>query len=447
MHAYSVIHQSITPLSSTILLVMASSIFFVSPILLVILFHLLLAKEPTCYASNRTVGTQTGFRAPLTRVGLGKNRPHPPMSRYTQNALSNDRNGKENLPGLPVTFPMKEFKDVYTMNIKLGTPPVPFSAIMDTGSDLIWTKCKPDKKSSPGYFDPSKSSSYVKANESCDFYQLPGCKQKYVDGSVTVALGQEAITIGSTKIPDVIFACGKPSEKQFKDYDGVVGMGRGKLSLVSQLDQHVFSYCLASRFEVSKPSMFLTESLASSALENTKTSIQTMPLLKQEGKPYYYISLEGISVGGTRLPVTKSDFAINNANNDGGMIIDSGTTFTYLEERIVDMIYNEFINQTKLEKLSSSYYKELKHCFKPPNKNNIIPNLVFHFEGANWELPRENYIYQKKEAMAKACLAFIANTKSDKLSIFGNMQQQNMMVLYNLDSNNLSFGPAKCHEL
>ncbi|GJY50827.1 aspartic proteinase nepenthesin-1-like protein [Tanacetum coccineum] len=346
-----------------------------------------------------------------------------------------------------MTSPMKEVRDVYTMNIALGTPPVSFSAIMDTGSDLIWTKCKPDKKPVPGYFDPSKSSSYVKANKSCDAYQLPGCIQSYVDGSVTVALGQETLTIGSAKTADVIFACGKPSDKQFKNYDGVVGLGRGALSLVSQLDQHVFSYCLASRFEVSTPSIFLTESQALSALSNTKTSIQTMPLLKQEGKPYYYLSLEGISVGGTRLPVTKSDFAIE-ANKDGGMIIDSGTTFTYLEERIVDMIYNEFINQTKLEKLSSNpYYKVLQHCFKSPNKNNIIPNLVFHFEDANWELPRENYIYENKEGKAKACLAFIANKKGDKLSIFGNMQQQNMMVLYNLDSNNLSFGPAICHEL
>ncbi|PWA60165.1 aspartic peptidase A1 family [Artemisia annua] len=330
------------------------------------------------------------------------------------------------------------------MNISLGTPPVPFLAIIDTGSDLIWTKCKQDKKPFSHHFDPSKSSSYSKVSESCDYYQLRDCKQNYVDGSVNVTLGQETITIGLRKIPDVIFACGIPSDKQFESYDGVVGMGRGALSLVSKLEKHVFLYCLASRFEVSKPSIFL-KSQASSALANTKTSIQTMPLLKQEGKPYYYISLEGISVGGTRLAVKKSDFAINN-NKDGGMIIDSGTTFTYLEERIVDMIYNEFINQTKLKKLTSSYYQGLKHCFKPPNKNDIIPNLVFHFEGANWDLPRENYIYQRKEG-AKACLAFIANNESDKLYVFGNMQQQNMMVLYNLDSNNLSFGPAKCDEL
>ncbi|PWA39443.1 aspartic peptidase A1 family [Artemisia annua] len=430
---------------------MASSIFFVSPILLVILFHLLLAKDPTCYASIPTVGTQPGLRVSLTLVGLSINRP---INRYTQNALSNDRNGEENYPGLPVTSTMKEVRDVYTMNISLGTPPVSFLAIMDTGSDLIWTKCKQDKKPFSHHFDPSKSSSYVKANKSCDDYQLSDCKQNYGDGSdVNVTLGQETITIGSTKIPDVIFACGIPSDKQFENYDGVLGMGRGDLSLVSKLDKHVFLYCLASRFdqlEVSKQSILLTESRASSALANTKTSIQTMPLIKQEGKPYYYISLEGISVGGTRLPVTKSDFAINNAYKDnGGMIIDSGTTFTYLEERIVDMIYNEFINQTKLQKLSSShnsYYKGLQHCFKPPNKNNIIPNLVFHFEGAKWELPRENYIYEK-EGNAKACLAFIANKESDKQSIFGNMQQQNMMVVYDLDSNNLSFGPAKCDEL
>nr|GEW92884.1 reverse transcriptase domain-containing protein [Tanacetum cinerariifolium] len=182
----------------------------------------------------------------------------------------------ENHRGLPMTSPMKEFRDVNTMNIALGTPPVSFSAIMDTESDLIRTKCKPDKNPFPGYFDPSKSSSYVKANKSCDAYQLPGCKQNYVNGSVPVALGQETLTIGCTKIADVIFARGKPSDKQFKNYDGVVGLGHDDLSLVLQLNQHVFSYCLASRFEVSTPRIFLIESQASSALANTKTSIQTM---------------------------------------------------------------------------------------------------------------------------------------------------------------------------
>ncbi|KAK1384336.1 hypothetical protein POM88_022071 [Heracleum sosnowskyi] len=34
----------------------------------------------------------------------------------------------------------------FLMNISIGTPPKPFSAIVDTGSDLIWTQCSPCTK-------------------------------------------------------------------------------------------------------------------------------------------------------------------------------------------------------------------------------------------------------------------------------------------------------------
>ncbi|GJR83794.1 ribonuclease H-like domain-containing protein [Tanacetum coccineum] len=53
-------------------------------------------------------------------------------------------------------------------------------------------------------------------------------------------------------------------------------------------------------------------------LLNTKMNILTIPFpIPPEDEPYYYISLKGISVGETRLLVTKSDFTIN-ISGDGG---------------------------------------------------------------------------------------------------------------------------------
>ncbi|KAI3805581.1 hypothetical protein L1987_28096 [Smallanthus sonchifolius] len=384
-----------------------------SHILSLILFLLLLATELTCSSS---------IRVNLTVIVSRKTLP-----KYTHtNPLKN----------APIKSPMKASKDVYTMSLAIGTPPVQFSGIMDTGSDLIWTKC------GPGLFDSSKSKTFSKVNKSCESFGLIGCKQTYQDEkSVTVVLGQETISIENENFPNVIFACGTPDGGV--QNDGIIGLGRGDLSLVSQLKESVFSYCLGSRFGPNSRSVFLTGFKASS--ENTNT--QTMPLLKVDSKSYYYISLEGISVGETKLPVTKSDFAISNGY--GGMIIDTGTTFTYLEKRVIDMISNEFMNQTKLEKCEDhkpNDYDELQHCFKSPSYA-PFPKLVFHFEGADWELPRENYIYEKHGANVMY-LAFIANDKDeDKVSIFGNMQQQNMMVIYDLDQNSLSFKPANCNLL
>jgi hypothetical protein len=51
----------------------------------------------------------------------------------------------------------------YLMNISIGTPPVEVLGIADTGSDLIWTQCKPCKQcfnQNPPLFDPKLSSTY-----------------------------------------------------------------------------------------------------------------------------------------------------------------------------------------------------------------------------------------------------------------------------------------------
>ncbi|KAI3816864.1 hypothetical protein L1987_10648 [Smallanthus sonchifolius] len=383
----------------------SASIFLASQILSsLILFHLLLASSiPTA-----------GFQAPIRSL--------PATHTFNNGAAASSL----------IKSSVKPHKDVYLMRLAIGTPPVEILAMVDTGSDLIWTKCKP----SGTKYDSSKSKSYSKVDKSCQDLGLgQDCKQRYQDGnSVNVRLGQETLTIGNDKIQNVTFACGEPNKNS--KWDGIVGMGRGELSLVSQLKERVFLYCLGSRFFHKTSSVLLAGPRASLEKANT----QTMPLLQREGKSYYYLSLEGISVGETKLAVTKSDFAI--INGYGGMIIDSGTTFTYLEKRIVDMISDAFMSQTRLEKymVDDKPYKGLEHCFKPPADLKL--KLVFHFEGANWELPKENYIYQKDDV---ACLAFIA--KDDDVSIFGNMQQQNMMVIYDLDNNSLSFKPANCNQL
>ncbi|KAF5794524.1 putative nepenthesin [Helianthus annuus] len=404
---------------------MASFIFH---ILSLILFHLFLASS----ARTPTRREQTGIRATLTLVDSGQTLP-----KYTStNPLTNDPSASL------VKSPLKASRDVYSMNLAIGTPPVSFSAMMDTGSDLIWTKCKTRGSGSARSFDPSESKTFSQVDKSCTELKLDGCNQNYADGnSVSVSLGQETLKVGDENFKNVTFACGTPD----KDipYDGILGMGRGDLSLVSQLKESVFLYCLGSRFEPKTSSVLLTGSKATSQNINT----QTTPLLKQDGKSYYYVSLEGISVGKTKLAVTKSDFAISSYDGSGGMIIDSGTTFTYLEKGIVNMISDEFIKQTKLVKHGNhNPYMGLEHCFKPPG-NVHVPNVVFHFEGADWVLQRQNYIYEKNGKNV-ACLAFIANNEDyDHVSIFGNMNQQNMMVVYDLDNNNLSFKPADCKNL
>ncbi|KAE8673948.1 Aspartic proteinase nepenthesin-2 [Hibiscus syriacus] len=123
---------------------------------------------------------------------------------------------------------------------------------------------------------------------------------------------------------------------------GPMGLGRGPLSLVSQLKEPEFSYCLTSIDETQK-SLLVMGSIAS----GTKSlgAMKTTPLIRNPSQPsFYYLSLQGITVGSTALPIKKSTFALQD-DGTGGVIIDSGTTITYLEQAASNVLKKEFISQ------------------------------------------------------------------------------------------------------
>jgi len=247
------------------------------------------------------------------------------------------------------------------------------------------------------------------------------------------------------------FGCGEDNEGDgFIQGAGLVGLGRGPLSLVSQLDEPKFSYCLTS-IDGSKSSTLLMGSLASSNslvssnnLDKSTKTIMTTPLLKNPSQPsFYYLHLEGISVGPTRLPIKEDTFALND-DGSGGLIIDSGTTITYLEQSAFGLLKQEFASQMKLP-LDKSRSTGLDLCFKMPKDTSSIevPKLVFHFKGADLELPSENYMIGDPN-VGIVCLAMGA---SSGMSILGNVQQQNLMVVHDLAKETLSFIPTQCDGL
>jgi Xylanase inhibitor C-terminal len=77
-----------------------------------------------------------------------------------------------------------------------------------------------------------------------------------------------------------------------------------------------------------------------------------------------------------------------------------------------------------------------------------LPDMMLHFEGADMMLPVDNYMIlfpgQKKDYLL--CLAMLSSG-SDSLSIFGNYQQQNIHILYDIGKEVLSFAPAQCDKL
>ncbi|KAJ6777189.1 hypothetical protein OIU74_001222 [Salix koriyanagi] len=341
---------------------------------------------------------QKGFRVSLKHVDSGKN-----LTRFEriQHGVKRGRNRLQRLKAMAliasssseIESPVLPGNGEYLMKLAIGTPPETYSAILDTGSDLIWTQCKPCTQcfdQSTPIFDPKKSSSFSKlpcSSQLCDALPQSSCKDSceylytYGDYSSTQGiLASETLTFGKASVPNVAFGCGADNEGSgFSQGAGLVGLGRGPLSLESR-----------------------------------------------------WVALAYLS---RNPPFSLQD------DGSGGLIIDSGTTITYLEESAFNLVAKEFTSQIDLP-VDSSGSTGLEVCFTLPSGSTKmeVPKLVFHFDGADLELPAENYMIGDS-SMRVACLAM---GSSSGMSIFGNVQQQNMVVLHDLEKETLSFLPAQC---
>ncbi|KAJ9671128.1 hypothetical protein PVL29_027222 [Vitis rotundifolia] len=436
---------------------MASS---ASHMIIVILLALAVSSALVSPAASTSRGLdrrteKTGFRVSLRHVDSGGN--YTKFERL-QRAMKRGKLRLQRLKAKTASFessvdaPVHAGNGEFLMKLAIGTPAETYSAIMDTGSDLIWTQCKPCKdcfdQPTP-IFDPKKSSSFSKLPCSSDLCAaLPisscsdGCQYLYSYGdysSTEGVLATETFAFGDASVSKIGFGCGEDNDGSgFSQGAGLVGLGRGPLSLISQLGEPKFSYCLTSIDDSKGISSLLVGS------EATAKNAITTPLIQNPSQPsFYYLSLEGISVGDTLLPIEKSTFSIQN-DGSGGLIIDSGTTITYLEDSAFAALKKEFISQMKLD-VDESGSTGLDLCFTlPPDASTVdVPQLVFHFEGADLKLPAENYIIGDS-GLGVLCLTM---GSSSGMSIFGNFQQQNIVVLHDLEKETISFSPAQCNQL
>ncbi|XP_020275095.1 aspartic proteinase nepenthesin-1-like isoform X5 [Asparagus officinalis] len=345
-----------------------------------------------------------------------------------------------------IQTPLMFSSNSYSMDFSIGSPSVPLTWLMDTGSNLIWTDCKTS-------FNPSNSSTFTKlpcTNPLCQSLPFrptcaPDCDYtySYVDNlTVQGVLASETFAFGSNSpvsVPGIGFGCNMRSRGLLPNAAGLAGLARGKLSLVSQLGATKFSYCLTSYGE-SKSSPLL---LGSSAI--LSGSVQSTPFVTNPNRPVlYYLSLKGISVGSKLLAIDSSVFALDSDGN-GGFVIDSGTTVTYLNNKGYQVMKQEFEAQVNLSVADSSATL-FDLCFSLPSDQNaavIVPELVFHFEGADMQIPGTNYF----TGVSNTNLLCLAILPTDGISTLGNFQQQNMHILYDVGAEKLSFVQAQCDQV
>ncbi|CAM0904441.1 unnamed protein product [Alopecurus aequalis] len=398
--------------------------------------------------------------------------------------LSPSRNSKVVVAEAPVLSAGGE----YLVKLGLGTPQHCFTAAIDTASDLIWTQCQPCvkcyKQLDP-VFNPVASTSYsvVPCNsDTCDELDTHRCGNSGSSGdddddvcqytytyggnaTTRGALAVDRLAIGDDVFRGVVFGCSSSSVGgPPPQVSGVVGLGRGPLSLVSQLSVRRFMYCLPP--PVSRSAGRLVLGADATAVRNASDKI-VVPMSTSSRYPsYYYLNLDGLSVGDRAMNLIGSS-SKNNAttptgppgvaaasppvsdSGDGtgpnayGMIIDIASTITFLEESLYDELVDDLEEEIRLPRGSGSSLG-LDLCFILPEgvpmSRVYAPPVSLAFDG-DWLRLEKEQLFVEDKASGMMCLMM---GKTDGVSILGNYQQQNMQVMYNLRRQRITFVKTTC---
>lgn len=348
------------------------------------------------------------------------------------------------------------------MNISIGTPPVTVVAIADTGSDITWTQCQPCtncfKQNFP-LFNPQNSSTYKNLpclSKLCQAFESSSCSknsckyrasygdQSYSNGDLAV----DTFTFGSSSkqpvsIPAIGFGCGHDDGGNFNELtSGIVGLGGGPLSIVNQLSEKIdgkFSYCLIPISKGSKVSS--TISFGSNAIVSGPGVVST-PLVDKDPVTYYYLSLDSVSVGDSNLKFktnSNSGGDLKAEEQEGNIIIDSGTTITFLPSKFYDKFLQEVSNAISATSIADPEGL-FNLCYKDEEGFELlVPKITFHFRGADLNLqPSSTFLEVEKGVF---CLVI---NPSDELAIFGNLSQMDFLIGYDLVNKMVSFKRTDC---
>lgn len=199
------------------------------------------------------------------------------------------------------------------------------------------------------------------------------------------------------------------------------------------------------------------------ANNNDRPQFVFTSMLDNPKHPYFYcVGLNGISIGKKKIPAPAFLKSVD-GEGSGGLVVDSGTTFTMLPASLYNSLVTEFDNRVGRFHNRAKDIEEktgLGPCYYYDTVA-YVPSLVLHFVGneSSIVLPRENYLYEfldgGDEARMKrkvGCMLIMNGGDEDELrggpgAILGNYQQQGFEILYDLEKGRVGFARRKCASL
>jgi hypothetical protein len=370
------------------------------------------------------------------------------------NRIRNGLNGTAGAKRRDVTVPTTLGSSLdtleYVVTVGLGTPVVTQTVHVDTGSDVTWVQCRPCSTTAchpqkDKLFDPARSATYSAigcGSAACnglkrDLYR-DGCSKRrqcqyivnYGDGSNTTGTySADKLTLTPAYAVDHFqFGCSHAALLFSDKADGLMGLGGGSPSLVSQTATKAFSYCLPPTANYSG---FLTLGVPRASASRF---VVTPMYRSMSADTFYLVLLQGITVAGRRLRVPPSAFS-------AGAVMDSGTIITRLPPTAYRVLRAAFRKEMRMYPRVPPSSSILDTCYNISDVGGDdfkVPSVSLVFErGATVELDRSGIIL-------RGCLAFASTGDDESAGIIGNVQQRTIEVLYDIGGGAVGFRRGAC---
>ncbi|XP_047327273.1 aspartic proteinase Asp1-like [Impatiens glandulifera] len=370
------------------------------------------------------------------------------------------------IPGSSLVFPIQgdiSRNGFYSTMLYFGNPPKPFILDIDTGSDLTWVQCAASSharllKAPNKPYIPNKNVVFCK-DPLCPFvhqYSSNVCKSpsdqcdyevQYADyGSSLGVIVKDVVPLrfsnGSSQKPLLAFGCGYDQEfaGPFSPpyVDGVLGLGHGKASIVSQLSKmgmikNVIAHCLPSQ---GNGYLFLGDGLVPKGLVWTKISPNSMN--------HYVVGpmdlLKGKTVGASGLQI----------------VFDSGSTYTYFSPKAYQSTLSLITKDLVGKQLSSVKDSSLPVCWKGVKPFKSVNEVKSHFSPLvlslvsnrtiAFVLPPEGYILVN--SIGNVCLGILnsIDSKLGNVNIIGDISLQDKLVVYDNERQMIGWTPTNCNK-
>ncbi|CAI9102275.1 OLC1v1000516C2 [Oldenlandia corymbosa var. corymbosa] len=346
----------------------------------------------------------------------------------------------------------------YTTRLWIGTPPQRFALIVDTGSTVTYVPCSTCEqcgKHQDPRFQPDLSSSYetLKCNIDCNCdAERENCiyDRQYAEmSSSSGILGVDIVSFGnlSELAPQrAIFGCEnmETGDLYSQHADGIMGLGRGELSIVDQL---VKKNVISDSFSLCYGGMdFGGGAMVLGGISPPADMVYTRS--DPARSPYYNIELKEMHVAGKALALDPRVF-----DRKHGTVLDSGTTYAYLPEEAFTAFKAAIMKEVHaLKQIQGPDPNYNDICFSgagsdPSQLSSTFPLVEMVFSnGQKLALSPENYLFRHSKVRGAYCLGIFQNGK-DPTTLLGGIIVRNTLVTYDREHEKVGFWKTNCSDL